>query len=183
MTSSRKQEANRRNAAASTGPRTAAGKARSARNAGRHGLAVPIWSELKLAADAEALARLLAGDPTNAERIALARRIAEAQIDLARIRRARHDLLMDELCNFGVWNYRQNETPMPGEMELFRIRSGFPSPEKMALIMSDSSERLKRMDRYERRALSRRKSAIRAFEAYRAGCKPPTAAKSCTGTC
>ena len=46
MTSARKLEANRRNARASTGPRTAAGKARAAQNARRHGLSLAAASSL-----------------------------------------------------------------------------------------------------------------------------------------
>jgi hypothetical protein len=39
--------------------------------------------------------------------------------------------------------------------------------EKLALILSDASAELARMDRYERRALWRRKLAIREFDAAR----------------
>ena len=91
MTSPRKMQANRANAGHSTGPKTHAGKARSARNAHRHGLAVSVWSDPKLAADAQKLMREIAGEGSNAELTALARDIAEAQIELVRVQKARHD--------------------------------------------------------------------------------------------
>jgi hypothetical protein len=45
----------------------------------------------------EALARDIAGTDANAEILELARRVAEAQIDLRRVRYARHKLLTDAL--------------------------------------------------------------------------------------
>src|SRR5207302_8118385 len=56
VTSERKLAANRRNARASTWPRTVAGKARVARNARRHGLTVPIAADPALAQEVEVLA-------------------------------------------------------------------------------------------------------------------------------
>jgi hypothetical protein len=93
MNPARRLAANRANARASTGPKSLAGKARSAQNARRHGLSVPALPEPAWPSDIEALAREIAGADGSASRRALARRIAAAQIDLVRARCARRDLL------------------------------------------------------------------------------------------
>ena len=99
MTSDRKIKANRANARASTGPKTAQGRARTARNALRHGLSLPVRSDPALSEEVEALAREIAGPDANAKIQELARRVAEAQIDLRRVRYARHQLLSSALSN------------------------------------------------------------------------------------
>jgi hypothetical protein len=144
MISLQKLRANRENARRSTGPKSALGKARSSRNAHRHGLAVPVWSDH--AAKAEALATEIAGAGASAQILTLARHIAEAQIELFRVQHVRHDLLTRALSSAALSGSAEPTTP---------IRSDLLS--KMAAI-----------DRYERRAMSHRKTAIRAFDAARA---------------
>jgi len=174
--SARKIEANRANARASTGPRTAKGKARAAQNARRHGLNLPVVAHPVLSERAEALARKIVGKAGNNEVYQLARRIAEAQTDLIRIRQARLDLLAR---NFSDPDYgsaeavayniklaikcsRQNTLIFPG-----MLRGPPEGPYKLVAILSDLTKQLTLLDRYERRALSRRKFAIRAFDAAR----------------
>jgi hypothetical protein len=82
--SARKIHANRANARTSTGPRTAAGKARAARNARRHGLTLSVLADPVRAAELDDIAREIAGEGANPELQELASRIAAAQIDLVR---------------------------------------------------------------------------------------------------
>ena len=89
MTSLRRRYTHRLNARASTGPRTAAGKARAAQNARKHGLRVPALRDPEKTRNIAELARKLAGRSADAQRFEAACRLVAAQIDLLDIREAR----------------------------------------------------------------------------------------------
>jgi hypothetical protein len=85
----RKLAANRVNARASTGPKTAMGKKRAAQNARRHGLSIPVSDDPTLSTDVKNIAREILrssgfGGASDEQR-ALSIQIAEAQVELARV--------------------------------------------------------------------------------------------------
>jgi hypothetical protein len=84
---------NRRNARQSTGPRTAEGKRSVARNALRHGLTVPVPSDPVLAKEIVELAERIANGSTDSRMRELAVNVAAAQVDVQRVRHARHVLV------------------------------------------------------------------------------------------
>jgi hypothetical protein len=77
MTSAKAIAANRRNARRSTGPRTAAGKRKVARNALRHGLSIAV-ADPAVTAEVARMTAALAGANAAPRRVALVRPIAEA---------------------------------------------------------------------------------------------------------
>jgi hypothetical protein len=182
MTSAQKLKTNCANAQASTGPKTVRGKIRAAQNARRHGLSLSVISDLVISEQVESLAREIAGAGTDNEAYQLARRIAEAQVDLIRIRQARHNLLTRNISDPDnrkgeVLSYNAKlakkigrhigmSTPIPQELRSL-FRSVPQGRDKVMAIHLDLTKQLTLMDRYERRALSRRKFAIRAFDLAR----------------
>jgi hypothetical protein len=174
VSSERKIKANCENARASTGPKTAHGRARSARNAFRHGLSLPVYSNPALSEEVETLAREIAGADANAETQALARQVAEAQIDLRRVRYARHQLLSHAMADSEArWKMavlgsllRKKAPDLSAALEKF-VTSTPQGSDKFVTIVCQETKQLLAMDRYERRALSRRKFAIRAFDEAR----------------
>jgi hypothetical protein len=80
VTSTCKISSNRANARLSTGPRTPAGKSRSAKSALRHGLSLPIVSDPIFSEEVETLAREIAGMDASPEMQERAHRISEAQM-------------------------------------------------------------------------------------------------------
>jgi hypothetical protein len=80
--------ANRANAQRSTGPRTAAGRLRSSRNAFRHGLSCPLRLDRATSSEVHAIANALMGEGAT-----LAAGFAEAQCEVLRIRAIRHEMM------------------------------------------------------------------------------------------
>jgi hypothetical protein len=153
--SKRKLRANRLGKPAGTGPTSAAGKARSAQNARKHGLNVEVMYDPDVSADVAVLAEEIAPGCQDPELIGRARRIAEAQVDLMRVARTRRDIIQAAMAAPG--DRPLGPIAMPGEAR-------DPGADTRVATLSDIGARLARLDRYERGALWRRKLAIRAFD-------------------
>jgi hypothetical protein len=178
MASERQIAANRRNARKSTGPRSGAGKKRASRNAYRHGLTLSITSSAAFAKQLEKLARKIASDTENAIVLEHARAIAQAELDLARVRRAKVSLI-EGASAFGELD------PPQAFSAVTQIKRFFNALDRGKLILpklSDSSAtmpsqepyrsaeairrvlpELRRLGRYERRAAVRRHRAVLDF--------------------
>jgi hypothetical protein len=153
--SSARAEASRRNGRVGKGPRTAAGKARSAGNARRHGLNTPIAFDPRLAAEMTELAHRIAGDSAGRDLLICAARIAEAQLELGRVRQARRALFAQLVSAraFGLRVVRVTHNSLTAETP-------------------DYGAELALLERYERRAFSSRNSAVHAFDRLRAAAAP-----------
>ena len=135
MTSERKRRANRNNAAKSTGPKSLAGKRRSKNNALRHGFAAASGGSLENAEEIKALTETLLQSIAGAS-IDAARNAASAEIDIIRIRKAR-TVAQSRLLNF---------------LSLTDVE------------ITTLNDTIRKLNDYERRAISRRKKAFNALQ-------------------
>ena len=157
MTSERQARANRANARRSTGPTSARGKTRAAQNARRHGLSQDILANPELAGEVEHLAQRLVDEADRPDLIDLGRRIAAAQIDVQRIRLFRQRRMHEAVLGF-VGGGREGPW-----------RPAVLGSNELAAALVPLAMELKAVDRYARRAWSRRKFAIRDFVAAQRG--------------
>jgi len=176
MASERQIAANRRNARKSIGPRCGAGKKRASRNAYRHGLTLSVISTTAVAKQLDKLVRKIAGDSKDAMVLERARAIAQAELDLARVRRAKVALI-ERASAFGELNPPQlTVTQMIRLLNAFdRGRLIVPKPiDALATMPSQEPDRsaeavrrvlpeLRKLDRYDRRAAAQRERAVLEF--------------------
>jgi hypothetical protein len=136
MTSEKVTVANRRNAHGSTGPRTVVGKRKAAGNSVRHGLRASLDADLAMVGAVARIAAALAGPNASPGLRALVTPIAEAQVDVLRVRSARTKLI-----------------------DLAAATAVSAVNETDAIV--ESLPRLVLLDRYERSAMRRRHRAMR----------------------
>ena len=140
MATDRQIAANRRNGSLGRGPKTSTGKARSSRNAFKHGLSIPANRDKTLRRQIEVLAQTLAQSQAG-NVFWRARTAAEAELELVRAR---------------------------AELEAVLTRAGITAERNGGLEQGTALipvlPQLQRLERYERRAFSKRRRALRDLE-------------------
>jgi hypothetical protein len=106
MATAKQIAANRRNGSLGRGPKTSAGKARSSRNALKHGLSIPVNRDRTLGRQIEVLARILAQSEAG-NVFGQARAAAEAGLELARARAALETILIRAAPHWRRFLYAQ----------------------------------------------------------------------------
>lgn len=181
MATERQIAANRRNAAKRTGPRSPSAKKRSSRNPLRHGLAASFAANPNEAAMIDKLAQQIAGPRQERLALAYAREAAAAHFELARVRRAKVELIR-QVAEFGSidppkifnswkeeWRYikaslRNNNTwlPLPIPPDPAETMPA-DAQERVAEAIRRALPELAKLERYESRAIGRRNRALRAM--------------------
>jgi len=178
MASERQIAANRRNARRSTGPRSSGAKKRVAQNDYRHGLTVSITSSEGLAKQLDKLAREIAGDTEDPVLLECARAIAQAELELARVRLAKVALI-ERASAFGELDPPRSSSTVTRIIRLLNAfypgRVALPKPADSSATMPSqepyrSAEavrrvlpELRKLDRYGHRAATRRDRAVVAL--------------------
>ena len=175
MATERQVEANRRNALRSTGPRSARGKNRASQNSYRHGFSTKRGSHEEAV---EELAREFVGPNAEWIDLELARQAAEAHLTVRRINQTKTSLI-NRILTFGELRAQEPHVPrMPVKalwnfLEICRLTETFPRPPDATKTMpigsldrtAESIRRalpeLVKLERYARRAVSRRDAAVR----------------------
>jgi hypothetical protein len=95
--------------------------------------------------------------------MAHAQQVADAQMEVVRVRRWRFDLMHQRLSLLLL----EEPVLLEGPDDRASLRHDAELSLKKALIVSDLTSQLQLLDRYERRAVSRRNRAIQSLTAVR----------------
>jgi hypothetical protein len=175
MASERQIAANRSNARKSTGPRSSGGRKRASRNAYRHGLTLSVSSTAAFAKQLDKLVHKIAGDIEDGIVLERARAVAQAELDLARVRQAKVALI-ERASAFGALDppqvlgsvtriIRLLNTLDPGRFIIPKpIDASATMPPHEPVRSAEAVRRvlpeLRKLDRYERRAAVQRDRAV-----------------------
>jgi hypothetical protein len=170
MSSNKQIEANRRNAKKSTGARTAIGSAVSSRNARKHALTTVSHHNPLFAPQIEAMATAICPDTSNPRLWQEALTIGECTIVL-RCVRAERIALIERLLGSAMISRRWRAW----RAEAVECESKPSPPQDELEAMCLDRPGLNRLERYERRALSRRKRAVESLIAIQNNPPPPSA--------
>jgi hypothetical protein len=160
MATDRQIAANRRNACKSTGPRTEKGRKRVAHNAYRHGLAASLPPDQEAAQEIDRRARAIAGDSKSSLKYAWGRAVAEAEYELARVRQAKIGYIALFAEVRGIHPPRAVQS-LVDNGQSFLSRMPTEEPDSFAEALRCALPKLLKLDRYERRAMSKLHRAIR----------------------
>jgi hypothetical protein len=152
MASERQIAANRRNAQKCIGPKSVHGKKRSSKNTYRHGLSVAV-SSIERDVQLDELSRRFAEDATNPDILALAKRAAQADLELARINRTQNAMIERAL--------------MQAESCTNSSHSHMQDPQ-LSDDVSHILAELTKIDPYKKRAVGGRDRAIRKIVSIKA---------------
>jgi len=187
MATEKQIAANRANAVKSTGPRSAAGKKRVSRNAFAHGLTIK-YSSPELTRQLDERARQIASDTNDEYDLEAARTVAEAELELARVRRIKVGLI-ERVSVMGGFVPPKHFSSQKQERAWFRanlkwIKGSQPKPlnpvwinptdtmpstepERRTEAVRRALSKLTKLWRYERRAVARMNRGIKAMVAGR----------------
>ena len=155
MSSARKIAANRTNGRKSRGPRTLAGKARASRNAYQHGLTGLSGQNPAVAEQIVQIANAICNNDSNPLLFEQALLIAENEILLRHVS-AERIVVIETPRDTAARSFAKNVEPEKIEAMPPQIRDEFDA-------LREAMPNLARLHRYERRAWSRRKRAVREF--------------------
>jgi len=160
------------------GPRSGAGKNRSSRNAYRHGLSIA--SSAAVTKQLDKLVRKIAGDTEDPILLERARALAQAELDLARVRRAKVALI-ERASAFGELDpppltISQRLADLHAQLRAVNAAIGGPitfpepidssatmppqEPDRSAEAIRGVLPELRKLERYERRAAAQPDRAL-----------------------
>jgi hypothetical protein len=178
MTGEQRKAANRRNAEKSSGPRSPGGRRRASRNACQHGLTVVLPSSAEQARRIEKLGRKIAGNAADPLVLEHAYAAAQAEFDLAQVRRVRIATINKVLALGRVSESKSDAASrlfartLPRGLPIGTVLNGevappLPSADRTAEAVRRALPELIKLDRYEQNAVIRRERALRAIYVIR----------------